>query len=325
MPFRIGIIGAGTHGARYLRHARQDVPGLKPVVLCRRDRQAGEVLAAEIDCRYQQESTAVIADPEVDGLVVCTPPSTHFPLAQAVLAAGKPLLLEKPFTGTLQEAVALCQLDATSAAPPLMLAQTLRWNPVILKVKELWPSLGRVHLLRLAQRLAPTTLVWQRRPEESVGGSVLLTGVHIFDLARFLTGHEFVTVDSRQRNVLHPSLEDNFLAHATLADDTWVSLEVSKYTRSVSCWLEAVGEAGQLLADYRFGGIKLIRGTEVETITAEATAPTLPPVLAAWLAAARGEAPVPVTATDGLRTLEIVEACYRSHHQQRVIEVARRY
>ncbi|MFH1841835.1 MAG: Gfo/Idh/MocA family oxidoreductase, partial [bacterium] len=121
--------------------------------------------------------------------------------------------------------------------------------------------------------------------------------------------------------VLHPCLEDNFLARAELEDGTWVSLEVSKYTHSVSCWLEVVGEEAQLLADYRLGGITVIRGGEAERIQVDGNVPTLPAVLTAWLAAIRGEAPLPVTAEDGLRTLEMVEACYRSSRERRAIQI----
>jgi len=37
MTLNVGVVGAGTHGARYLRHLAGDVPGLAPVALCRRD------------------------------------------------------------------------------------------------------------------------------------------------------------------------------------------------------------------------------------------------------------------------------------------------
>ena len=319
---KIGVIGAGTHGARYLRHAKRDVPHLTPVALCRRDREKGEALAAEWGCRYHQEPETLIADPEVDGLVISTPPSSHFSLASAVLAAGKPLLLEKPMTGSLAEAVRLQEMDATGDAPPLMVSQTLRWNPVVLKAKELWPRLGRVHMVRFAQRLAPTRLTWQRDLTQTVGGSVLLTGVHMFDLARFLTGREFIEVDSCQRRLRNPVVEDHFLAHAVLDNDCWASFEVSKYTQSRACWLEAVGEEGQLQADYMFGGIRLLHGSGYEEFEADATTPTLPPVLSAWFESVRGGTSPPVTATDGLRTLEVVEACYRSHREGRAVAIA---
>jgi len=311
MDFRIGIIGAGAHGERYVRHGLRDVPGMTVTALCRRDAEAGRALASAYGVRYLQEAAALIADTSVDGVVVCTPPSSHFELAAAVLAAGKPLLLEKPMCGTLGEAQQLAALDA-AARRPLFLGQSLRWNPVVAKARELWPRLGRVHHVRLAQRLAPTALAWQRDAAQTVGGSVLLTGVHIFDLARHLTGREFTAVDSRQRQVLNPAVEDFFLARGTLDDGCWVSLEVSKYTQSRAAWLEAVGEDGQLWGDYLEGGLVLRRGREESRFDAPATVPTLPLVLADWLRCVRTGAPPPVGARDGLATLRMVEACYRS-------------
>jgi predicted dehydrogenase len=311
MDFRIGIIGAGAHGERYVRHGLRDVPGMTVTALCRRDAEAGRALAGAYGVRYLPEAAAVIADTAVDGVVVCTPPSSHYDLAAAVLAAGKPLLLEKPMCGTLGEARQLTVLDA-AARHPLFLGQSLRWNPVIEKARELWPRLGRVHHVRLAQRLAPTALEWQRDAAQTVGGSVLLTGVHIFDLARHLTGREFTAVDSRQRQVLNPAVEDFFLARGTLDDGCWVSLEVSKYTQSRAAWLEAVGEDGQLRGDYLDGGLVLRHGRDEERFDVSAAVPTLPLVLADWLRCVLTGAPPPVGARDGLATLRMVEACYRS-------------
>lgn len=320
MTFRIGVVGAGTHGERYVRHGLQDVPGMTVTALCRRNTVAGQKLAAQYGVRYHAEPENLIQDPEVDGIVVCTPPSSHFELARAVLASGKALLLEKPMTGSLDQAEQLVELDS-AAHHPVMVAHALRWNPVILKVRELWPRLGRIHLVRLAQRLAPSTLAWQRNLAETVGGSVLLTGVHIIDLVRFLSGQEFVSVDSRQRRVLNPLVEDLFLARAVLTDGCWASLEVSKYTRSRACCLEVVGEDGQLLADYLQGGIAVRRNGDQERIEVSATVPTLPLLLRDWLTSLRTGTPPPVTIGDGLATLRVIDACYRSHTAKSEIQL----
>ncbi len=314
MTFRIGVIGAGAHGTRYLHHAQQDVQGMVPTVLCRRQQAAGAALASEWDCRHLGDAQELIESPDVDGVVICTPPSSHFPLAKAVLATGKPLLLEKPITGTLDEARQLLDLAGSTA---VMVAHTLRWNPVIRKVRDLWPRLGKVHMVRLAQRLEPTKLAWQRNKDETVGGSVLLTGVHLFDLVRHLTGAEFVSVDSRQDQILNPVVEDIFLARAQLSDGCWASMEVSKYTRSRACWLEAVGEKGQIFADYLDGGIVLRAGPQEERFDVSAKTPTLPDVLRDWLAFALGGAPCPVTLADGVATIQVVDACYRSALERR--------
>ncbi len=311
MTFRIGVIGAGVHGTRYLRHALQDVPGMTATALCRRDARAGARLASELGVRYHREPEALIANPEVDGVIIATPPAAHFAQASAVLAAGKPLLLEKPMTACLGEAEALAGLPGADK-PGVMLAQTLRWNPVILKVRDLWTRLGRVHLVRMAQRLAPTTLPWQHDPAIPSGGSVLITGVHLFDTVRFLTGQEFVSVSATVRKILNNAVEDFFLAEATLADGCAVSTEVSKYTQSRACWLEAVGEDGQLWADYHAGGVLLRSGGEEERFEVNALVPTLPAVLAAWLRSIQEGTPPKVGFKDGLATLQLADAVYQA-------------
>ncbi len=309
MTFRIGLIGAGTHGTRYLRHARNDVPGMEPVALCRRQANAGKELAQELGCRHLVEARELIKSPDVDGVVICTPPATHFEFAKAVLDSGKPLLLEKPITGTLQEAELLA---AHPQAQKVMVAHTLRWNPVIQKLRQLWPRLGQIHHVRVCQRLAPSTLPWQSNPKETVGGSVLLTGVHLFDLVRHLTEQEFVEIDSRQEMILNPVVEDFFLARGRLQDGCWVSMEVSKFTQSRACWLEAVGQKGQLFADYLQEGILLREGSREERWDISARVPTLPLVLQDWLQSVQEGAPGPVTLNDGLATMRLVDACYRS-------------
>ena len=88
MSFRVGVLGAGTHGQRYVRHALKDVPGMTVTALCRRSTVAGRKLAAQYGVRYHAEPESLIRDPEVDGIVICTPPSSHFGLARSTLAAN---------------------------------------------------------------------------------------------------------------------------------------------------------------------------------------------------------------------------------------------
>ncbi len=321
MTLRIGVIGMGVHGTRYARHAVQDVDGIELVACCRRDLPAVTAAAAEWGCRPHDDAHDLIMSPDVDAVIVATPPSTHFALTRDAMLAGKAVLLEKPVTGTLPEALELADLAAQRDAPPLMLAQTLRWNPVLMRVKELLPTLGRVRYLRLSQRLEPTSLIWQQDRSRSVGGSVLLEGVHLADTTRFLTGREIVEISSRQEQHHNTDVEDFFHATGLLDDGTHLSFEVSKFGNCRGCLLGAVGDEGQIAAEYYRGGITINRGMETTVEDVSAAVPTLPAVLAAWRDCVLNGSTPPVTVTDGVRTMEVVEACYSSHGTGRPIAV----
>jgi predicted dehydrogenase len=84
-----------------------------------------------------------------------------------------------------------------------------------------------------------------------------------------------------------------------------------------------VGEDAQLLADYQAGGIVVRRGADEERIEVDGRVPTLPLVLADWLAAATGRGAPPVTVHDGVAAMAVVDACYRSAAAGGPVDVAR--
>ena len=92
--------------------------------------------------------------------------------------------------------------------------------------------------------------------------------------------------------------------------------------RSRAGWLEAVGEDGQLQADYLRGGVLLRCGADEERFAVSAAVPTLPVVLSDWLASIRHRTAPPVTVRDGLATLRMVAACYDSAAAEREVGVA---
>src|SRR5262245_25842828 len=185
----IGVIGAGKHGQRYIVHAARDVPGLALRALARRDVASGAEQARELGARFHADWRDLVADPAVDAVIAVVPPILHRPIAESVAAARKAFLVEKPLATTGADAAAIWRTIRASGVPCLM-GHTLRWNAVVRTVRELLPSLGALRALGLNQRFEPSTLDWLDGPELSGGGMILHTGVHSFDLVRFLTGHE---------------------------------------------------------------------------------------------------------------------------------------
>jgi predicted dehydrogenase len=73
---------------------------------------------------------------EVDAVVIASPTATHFPLAQAALASGRPVLVEKPLTAAPEEAAALCALAAEKKLP-LLVDHTFLYTPAVRKIRSL--------------------------------------------------------------------------------------------------------------------------------------------------------------------------------------------
>jgi predicted dehydrogenase len=320
---RVGVIGLGVHGMRYVRHLAKDVPEARLAAVCRRDAVQAERVGREWSVPHFTDPVRLLEHPDVGAVVIVTPPPTHLPLASLALERGKPVLLEKPMTQALDEAYELERLVQASGTP-LFLAQTLRYNPALRLARAELERLGPVRALTASQRLPRADLAWQNSETTHPLGSILNTGVHLFDLVRWLLGAEFERIYCSSHRIENPFHEDLFKVQATLRDrDTLVSLEVAKCTQSRTSNLEIVGERGQLWVDYHLDSVHLIEGKARSVLREARPEPTLPPLLRDFARCLAEFEPMPITVREGLRTLEVVEACYRSVAESRPEFVSR--
>ncbi|HZL86201.1 MAG TPA: Gfo/Idh/MocA family oxidoreductase [Candidatus Krumholzibacteria bacterium] len=319
----VGVIGLGVHGLRYVRHVARDVPGMRLAAVCRRDPHHAERIGREWGVPHFTNPEALLEHPEVKAVVIVTPPPTHLSLATLALERGTPVLLEKPLTQVLDEAFELERI-VQETGTPLLLAQTLRYNVALRLARDQLERIGPVRSLTASQRLPRTDLAWQNTETTHPLGSILNTGVHLYDLVRWLLGAEFERVYCQAHRVENPFHEDLFKVQATLRDsDTLVALEVAKCTQSRSANLEIVGQHGQLWVDYQEDQVVHVEGTRRTVLRPAQPEPTLPPLLAAFAHCIANFESMPITVRDGLRTLEIVEACYRSLAESRPEFVSR--
>ena len=142
---RIGVIGYGYWGPNLVRNfaagPRTRVVAIAESVPARR--QAAAVAVPHIRC--VADAAAVIADPEVDSVVIATPLFTHHGLARAALEAGKHVLVEKPLAPSVAEAEELAGL-AARAGRVLMIDHTFVYTGAVRKIASLIAGgeLGRV-------------------------------------------------------------------------------------------------------------------------------------------------------------------------------------
>jgi predicted dehydrogenase len=142
---RIGVIGYGYWGPNLVRNfatgPRTRVVAIAEAAPARR--QTAAVAVPHIRC--VPDAAAVIADPEVDAVVIATPLFTHHGLARAALEAGKHVLVEKPLAPSIAEAEELAGL-AARAGRVLMVDHTFVYTGAVRKIASLIAGgeLGRV-------------------------------------------------------------------------------------------------------------------------------------------------------------------------------------
>lgn len=309
-PIRFGLVGLGRHGERYARHLLADLPEATLTALCRRDRVAGEAFARQHGVAFYSDHRALLESGTIDALAVVVPPDRCSDICVEALGRRIPVLVEKPMGHTAAAARAI--VAATEACGvPLMVAQTLRFDTVVGAIKARIPEIGRMHAIALSQRFEPSDRTWIDR--EGPGGIVLNTGVHGFDLVRFLTGSEVTEVICATARVVTRETEDQFAAILRMrSGPALATVDGSRASGGRSGRVEVVGEHGQLVGDHVLGHLSLVRGREWTPIPLPPSVPTVRECLAAFCRVLRDGAPPPVTARDGLRALEIVEACHRS-------------
>ncbi|MBS0167952.1 MAG: Gfo/Idh/MocA family oxidoreductase [Nitrospira sp.] len=309
---RVGLIGVGRHGARYAQHLVHDLPMASLQAVCRRHPEQGFQLPGADSVTVYGEAHALIADPSVDAIVVVTPPLYSPEICRLAVQARKPLLVEKPLATTVTDARTMVAL-AHDAGLPFMTAQTLRFDRTIQHMKRFQSSLGRSLELDAVFQIE----IRKTAPDHVAGygkrGALLEIGVHMLDLARFLTGEEVQAVRCTMDHIPPIAPERMASVHLTMTGGTICRMEITRVVSERAGRAIWVGSQGRVEADW------MRRRICTETSSGETTADIdIPPsltvldTLSAFLQAVYDGTPMPITGEDGCRAVEIAEACYQS-------------
>ncbi|KUF12104.1 Gfo/Idh/MocA family protein [Pseudoponticoccus marisrubri] len=183
-PLPVCVIGGGAIGRRHVEVVtRCDRTRLSAVVesdpATRADLAAsGLPVAAELDA----------VDPETRAAIIATPTAAHLPVAQACLARGWPIIVEKPLAGTPAEAEQLLT-EAARLGLPLFTGHHRRCHPFTAAARDALPGIGMPvgiqGLWALRKHDSYYEAEWRRQPGH---GPLMSNMSHEFDLMRFLLG-----------------------------------------------------------------------------------------------------------------------------------------
>jgi predicted dehydrogenase len=200
-PLGLGLIGCGGFGLFSLDVYRE-MPDLRVVAVADVDGSRRDRAARQVDAQPFAKLADLLAAPEVDLVVISTPPDTHAPLSLAAARAGKHIFCEKPLALSLEQADAVIAA-ATQAGVRLSANYVQRHNPLNRRLRELLGSglLGPLlHLslenLATDESLKPDHWFWDAAKS---GGIWVEHGVHFFDLFRWLSGQRARSVTAYAR------------------------------------------------------------------------------------------------------------------------------
>ncbi len=188
-PVNVGIVGLGRSG--WFNHAitlaaLSEQYKIAAVTDANPDRcrEAKE----KFGCRTHADLNALLADGEVELVILATPSQLHGKQTQQALAAGKDVVCEKPMASNSAE-VAQMIAAAKKAGKVLTVFQNQRYMPSFLKVREVIAGgkLGRIVQIRISVHGFGRRWDWQTLKEFS-GGELNNTGAHFMDQALQLLG-----------------------------------------------------------------------------------------------------------------------------------------
>jgi predicted dehydrogenase len=148
MKINVGIIGYGYWGPNLVRNFNS-VPSCNIVAVAdERQERLNHLQRNYPSIQGVTSADEIINNPQIDAVIIATPVFTHFPLAKRALENGKSVLLEKPMTSSVAEAIDLIEL-AEQKGLLLMVDHTFLYTAAVQKMKDMIDSgsLGKIQYL----------------------------------------------------------------------------------------------------------------------------------------------------------------------------------
>ncbi|MCK0471857.1 Gfo/Idh/MocA family protein [Halalkalibacter sp. APA_J-10(15)] len=190
----LGVIGAGNIGNVHLRvfdRLKQEVElkAITDVFLPMAQSRAEEY---GIESVYET-AEELIADEDLDAIIVAVPNKYHASLAIQALKAGKHVMLEKPMAINERDAKEIL-LTQRQTGKVVMIPHQMRWESIALQVKDQINrgELGSIYHAKAGwfrRKGIPGWGTWFTQKNESGGGPLIDIGVHLLDLSLYLMGN----------------------------------------------------------------------------------------------------------------------------------------
>lgn len=306
---KLGIAGLGRWGRVLVDSVQGRSDKVRFVAGSTGTRAKAEDYCRQQGIRLHDDLTALLADGEVEAVVLATPHSQHAAQMAQVAATGRPVFVEKPMTLTLDEARAA---TAACAGIVLALGHNRRFMPAYRELQQLVASGALGTVLHVSGNYSANAVpnwkegMWRATRAESPAGGMTGLGIHLVD-AMIGLGLRFDAVRVRStRRVMPVDVDDTTTAMIDFADGAQGVLTTMVATSPI--WrLDVYGSNGWATMDQERRLVHAPLGQPVRTIEFPAFDAERAE-LEAFAAAVAGTAPFPITVPEMVHGIAAFEA-----------------
>jgi predicted dehydrogenase len=322
MTIRIGLLAASRIAQKAIIDPLPDVDGVELVAVAARDldraRAAADLWGAPLVFGSYEE---LMACDDVDAVYIGTPASLHREWAIAAIDAGKHVLCEKPFAANADDARRIADA-ARDGDVVVMEAFHWRYHPYAQQIRDVLDSgvLGRVDRIDAAFDI-PDGVIGRADIRWDLplgGGATMDLGCYAIQWVRFAAGAD-PDVTSAYAVCPVPGIDGSLGAELRWPSGVTGSVHSSMIApgATVEAWLRVAGEHGTMIAN---NPLAPQQGTSVLVVDLgnrviahpTETSTTYYHQLVAFRDAIVDGTSFPTTADEGVRTMEIIDACYRA-------------
>jgi predicted dehydrogenase len=253
---RVGLAGLGSMGRNHLRVLRS-LAGVRVVALTDPVARSLEDGVTQTGAAGFDEPLAMVAEADLDAVVIAAPTTAHRGLALAALERGIAVLVEKPLAATVADALEVV-LAARASGVPVQVGHVERFNPAV-------RELGR--LLHEERWLSTVFAITTRRAGpfpariRDVGVTVDLA-THDVDICSWIAGERPIRVHAETAQRIHADHEDLLFGLLHFPSGVVAQLDVDWLTPAKRRQLVVVGEEGMFELDYLTQRLTFTRATD---------------------------------------------------------------
>jgi len=290
------------------------------------DPDRGLAWAEQLGVDFEPDLFSLLARDDVDAVIVNAPTSDHARIMTAAANAGKHIFTEKAMAPTLAECKEISAAVLQNKVKFCISCPNLTTSLVLYAKQAIDDGLlGHVHYLRMRSAHDGALMGWLPDywydVEKTGGGAMMDLGCHPMYTASFLLGKPKRIASVFNTNYAPPPNDDNAVSVVEFENKAIAVLETSFISPwSANCF-ELLGTEGAVIS---VDGKVRMRSKHLLSegwIIPDRLPDPLPMPLRLWLDGIISGSPIPFDTERGEALTELLENAYRSHQEQRIIEI----